>query len=203
MAEYVLKPTVVEKCIWCLARTELHRHFPGYLGVKRASAKAGTSTNFSFNYNEFFDAFFQVRDEEEAYPYLIPFNRSENPDPDSDSMWLNPNVAGSYGPSSVRSDQPFEKVVEVTGSGRSAEWSLRDDHWELARQHLCYSQQVPAEYLAGFLFRDFSIEMAEPSTDGLIQAYQEVFGYDSEGEEFQHLYTTDSSDIDADSFEEL
>lgn len=211
MPNYVLKPEVVESCMWEVARQPTHRHFPGYLGLKRTARIDGQSMGLDFDYTGFHDAFLRVRDDDD--PYLTPFG--PDTDPARHSLWFNRNVAGTYAPSSIRPDQPFSRVVTVEGSGRNATYSLVDEHHKRAYRELLQGQQLPVVPLAGYLYRDFAIKAErgindgeivsfetenEPSIETLITIFRDEFGYrenvDSEAEEFDYLYETGEIDHD-------
>lgn len=201
MGEYILTEDAAKTCLWELASLDLHRSFPGYLGLKWASSKAGTTTDFQFDYNEFFDTFFKVREPEIGKPYVIPFNSDDDPDGNSDNMWLQSNCAGSFGPSSPSAT--FQMMYErVDGTGTSADWELVDDYWTVARDGMLDGTRIPVDLIAGFLLRDFVIEMDEPGADGLVEAFRDEFGYDEGDSDYTSLYMTGGGYIDADSFEE-
>lgn len=180
---------------------EIHRSFPGYLGLKWASEKAGTTDGFEFDYNEFFDTFFKVREPEVGRPYVIPFNPDEDPEGGSDSMWLQDNAAGSYGPS-YRQGSTFGNMVDdVSGRGTTAEWMVGDDFWTVARHDMLDGNRIPVDLLAGFLFRDFIVEMDEPGAEGLVDAFRDEFGYDEGDSDYNALFMSGAGYIDAESFE--
>lgn len=201
MPQYVLKPSVVEECMWTLANASLHRHIPGYLCIRKTAGEEGRTDNLPFHYNEFFDEFFRIRDDSADKPFLVPFTQSKNPT--RDGIWLNSNVAGTYAPSSIRPNQALAQVIENEEGGHNARWRLRDNHWELAREHLCEGNKIPIEALAGFLFRDYAITSDDPALDDLVTAFTQEFGYDRDGEEFRHLYSTGSIDLEDESSEDI
>lgn len=177
--------------MWAVANHPTHRHFPGYLGLKRTARIEGQSTGLDFDYTGFYDAFLRVRDDDN--PYLTPFGPKT--DSGRHSLWFNRNVAGTYAPSSIRPDQPFSRVVTVEGTGNSATYALVDDHHEQAREELLKGQRLPATSLACFLYRDFAVETDdEPSVDDLMTIFRYEFGYrddrETETEEFEHLFET-------------
>lgn len=196
MPHYVLEPEVIESCLWAVATRPTHRHFPGYLGVKRTARIEDQSSGLDFDYTGFYDAFLRVRDDDD--PYLTPFG--PDTDPDRHSLWFNRNVAGTYAPSSIRPDQPFSRAVTVEGSGHDATYALVDDHYERAREELLSGQRLPVAPLACFLYRDFAVETDdEPAIEDFVAAFREEFGYrddvPDESAEFEHLY--ERGDIDA------
>ncbi|PSQ55995.1 hypothetical protein BRD22_07585 [Halobacteriales archaeon SW_8_68_21] len=155
--------------MWALSEESIHRHFAGYLGVKRTCEVEGTHQNVSFDYNGFFDSFFKVRDDDA--PYLLPFDTSEIND--RSDFWFNENVAGSYSTSSIRDDKPFAEVVEYGGSYSDRWWRLVDDHLTISRREMLEAK-VPVEPLAGFLYRDFAVEVEESaSIDDIVAIFRE------------------------------
>lgn len=208
MPQFVLKPEVVKSCLWDLAERPTHRHFPGYLTIVRTAHLTGATTELNPDFRGFHDAFLRVRNytdyylgghkaDEETPPYLNPFGPGTDPDPDK--LWLNPNVAGTYAPSSVRSGVAFTDVVEVDGSGSSATYSLADDHAEGAFESFCNEQKLPLGALSCFLYRDFAVE--KPQTDRYTNIFLHEFGYKTKGGQaeidgFDTLYTSSGIEWD-------
>lgn len=201
MPEYVLTEDEARDAFLKLSNIDLHRSFPGYLGLKWASSKAGNTDDFQFDYNDFFDSFFKIREPSVGKPYVIPFNPTDNPDSSTENMWLQNNAAGSYGPSF--NGVAYGKMVEnVSGSGTSADWSLVNDYWNVARDNMLDGNSIPVELVAAFLLRDFKIEMDEPGADGLVEAFRDEFGYEESDSDYNALYLTDTGHIGADDFEQ-
>lgn len=196
MAQYVLRPEVVEGCMLYLAGETIHRHFAGYLGMKRTAEVEGQTEDVFFDYDGFFNAFFRVRDDEA--PYLVPFDTAEMDD--RNYFWFNQNVAGSYSTSSIRDDKPFAQCVDYGGSYSDRWWTLKQDHHEIAFEEMLEAE-VPVEPLAVFLYRDFAIELEdEPSIDHFVQVFRDEFGYseddDEQATEYDTLFRTVEFDYD-------
>lgn len=201
MTEYVLTEEAAREAFWELANLDLHRSFPGYLGLKWASSKAGTTDDFKFEYNDFMDTFFKIREKSVGKPYVIPFNPTEDPDANSRNMWLQHNAAGSYGPS--YNGKTFGKMIEdVSGTGTNADWELVGDYWTVVRDDMLDGDSVPVELVAAFLFRDFVIEMDDPGADGLVEAFRDEFDYDETDSDYTNLFQIDTGHIDVDDFEQ-
>jgi hypothetical protein len=203
MAQYVLDPETVQDCMWDLVDARVHRHYPGYLCVKRLANRDGHSRDLDFEYDAFFNLFFKVRDY--ADPYFVPFGQRHTQVAD---LWFNENVAGTYSAQSIRPDQPFDRVVDVEKVNNQNKASLRDQHWEKAREHLTGSDKVPVTALTGFLYRDFALEFdSTPEGEDLVRVFREEFGYDpgdsSETEEFEHLYTMDDIEVGNEDFTQV
>ena len=190
---YVVRPDRVALCLHDLRRRRIHRTFAGYLCIRRTAAKEGRISNLSVNFREFFDTFLSVPGGEKSKPYVYLFVEEE---PSRHNRWQNPNVAGSYAQSSVRATSPLRNVVEITGRRRDTHYSLRDRHWELAREHLVFGDKIPAVSTAVMLYRNYALRTYPPSVSEWVRVFQEEFGYlDESGEptqEFQHLYSDDS-----------
>lgn len=199
MPEYILNPEVVRTCMRRLIEASIHRMYPGYLCLTQQASQSGRTENLPFPYFDFFDAYLRVRDGEK--PYLIPFTQAENPD--DASLWLNANISGTYAPSSLRSTAALLQVAEIQEGGYNAKWRLKDDHWRLARHHLCGGDQLPVESLAVFLFRDYSFQVEEPDAYTLVSTFAEEFGYEMSSEQFTQLYESGDSAITPESFDGL
>lgn len=200
MTTHVLAPTVVQDCLHRLIKKPIHRLFPGYLCLHQQAALEGRTTGISFPYNDFFDDYFRIKGSDADKPYYVPFTQAENPS--LESLWFNHNVAGTYAPSSIRPTAPLMEIAELEEGGRDSKWGLKDNHWKLARLHLCDGEQIPAESLAAFLFRDYGFVDDEPSAYTLIETFTSEFGYELGGEAFSHLYRTGDSKITEDDFEQ-
>lgn len=186
MTQYILRPEVVEGCMLYLAGETIHRHFAGYLGMKRTAEVEGQTDEVFFDYAGFFNAFFRVR--EDDAPYLMPFDTSEMND--RNDFWFNSNVAGSYSTSSIRDDKPFAQCVDYGGSYSDRWWTLKPNHHEIAFEEMLESQ-VPVEPLAVFLYRDFAIEVEdEPSIDQFVQVFRDEFGYSEDSQSQSTEYDT-------------
>lgn len=194
---YVLKPAVVQDCLHRLIEEPIHRMFPGYLCLQQQAAAENRTTELSFPYNEFFDDYLRVRDDSDK-PYFVPFTQAKNPS--LEALWNNSNVSGTYAPSSLRSTAPLLQMAEIEEGGHNSKWGLQKHHWEPARHQLCDGNQVPVESLAAYLFRDYALDVDEPTAFALVETFLEEYGYEFGGEAFTHLYRTSDSDITADSF---
>jgi hypothetical protein len=91
---------VVARSFWRLREQKIHPNFAGYLCLKRTAARDGRTTDLRPDFKAFFDTFLRVSGGSEDRPYLKPF-------PSDVKLWFNPNVAGSFAPSSLRPTSPF------------------------------------------------------------------------------------------------
>lgn len=186
--DWVLKAGAVRDSIAHLRTRRIHPFFPAYLHIRQAAYEQGTHVNVRPDWDEL-GRLLEVAGAPSTHPYFRPFTTAPA---ESDQEWLNPNIAGSYAPSSLRAGQPPLHVVEV-GSGRG-QFTLREKHWELAREYLLAGRQVPLAPLAGFLLRDFAFEHYDfaPGNADLGLAFVGMFGYndDTGPTEFEYLYDT-------------
>jgi len=189
-----VKKSIVVKCLRSLRQKKIHRLFPGYLCVKKRSKEEESEEGLEVKFKKFFEEYLRVPGGPEGNPYIHAFIEQE---PSEHNKWYNKNLAGSYAPSSVRDRSPFRKVVEIEGSHSDITYSLRDEHWSLARKHLAYGKQIPVVELAVVLYRDYALRSFPPSISDLIHVFQSEFGYlDESGEptpEFKHLYLDEST----------
>lgn len=180
-ATYVLTNPVVQWGVQELQRHRLHPFLPAYLILRRQAAREGSLTDLRPRWEEL-EVFFRVEGGPPGKPYFRPFWHLAR---DAGQEWLNPNLAGSYAPSSLRT-VPLS-VVTTSGSL----FSLKPRHWELARDALTYSKRIPAIALCLFLYRDFGFisDAGEPAPEALVALFRDDFGYGGDDDaEFHHLY---------------
>jgi hypothetical protein len=187
MPDWVLKAGMVRQCMGILRAQSIHPFFPAYLHIRRTAAAEGSRVGIRPIWEEL-GRLLEVAGAPSTHPYFRPFTTASG---ESDQEWLNPNIAGSYAPSSLRAGQPPLQVVEV-GAGRGR-FNLREMHWELARVHLLDGKKVPLTPLAAFFLRDFAFENydAVPTDDDLRRGFIEMFGYNDDEDgprEVAHLY---------------
>lgn len=200
MADWVLKAEAVRDSIGILREHSIHPFFPAYLQIRRTAYENGTLVDLRPNWDEL-GRLLEVAGAPSTHPYFRPFTTGPG---ESDQEWLNPNLAGSYAPSSLRVDQPAFRVVEK-GEGRGRV-TLRDNHWNLALEHLLDGETVPITALAAFFLRDFAFEGFDqaPNDDELGGGFALMFGYIDGGTgptELARLYDS-SVEATADWFEE-
>jgi hypothetical protein len=212
--QYVLKPEVVQSCVSEISSRTINSVFAGYLGVKRAYAKNGedsteydaSSEGVQFDLHEYFNRYYRVDGRSDAH--FVPF--TEKNGALEKNLWLK-HAPGTYTPSSA--PPSFEKVVEITGSRSDAKYKLKEDHWETVLNEFCDGMRIPVDAVAGFLYRDFALEVEEadddedgdddgeePSVDLLLEAFRGEFGYEEDGEEYTDLYEEGTLGIDKESF---
>lgn len=177
-----------------LRRRKIHRHFAGYLCVLRTAAQTSSRSNLQVNFRQFFEDFLRPGEVPEKTPYFVPFSRSESASADLSIA----NVAGSYAPSSLRADRPFSQVVTVSGQKNTARYTLPDDHWRRALEHLAFGEKVPLVPLAIYLYRDYAIEVATGDFRDFATVFGGEFGLE-EGdgaEPWRDLFEVDGSYLD-------
>lgn len=192
--QFTIRDDIVAASLAVLRNRKIHNTFAGYLSIVRTAAAYNRTDNLQVNFKEFFDTFFRVPDAPKEKPYALPF--WDTP-PSNANMFFNKNVAGSYAPSSLRSESPFLKVVSISGKGNQARYSLRPKHTYLARAHLLYNERIPAIPLSAFLYRDYAFLWETPSILGLVSVFQKEFGYSKSPttvtKDFAVLYSMDNS----------
>ncbi|MGH2910285.1 MAG: hypothetical protein ACRDK8_13440, partial [Solirubrobacteraceae bacterium] len=111
-------------------------------------------------------------------PYYRPIWNSQTDDPGR--YWLNPNLAGSYAPSSLRA-VPY-RVIDTSAST----FSLKPDHAALALEHLLYGEQLSAVAFGVFYYRDFGLTTtgSSPSPLDLAGVFARDFHFDSPDQDF-------------------
>lgn len=198
---YVFTKQAVIRSIGKLEASSIHEHFPGYLAILRGTKlEQGNPVRLS-----------AIRDAYERYMrvapiddrFLSPFGMRGH----ARLRLINPNLAGSYSPGTMRGEsQPFTRVVEVTGRGQDGLYQPRPGHARLARQHLT-KHPVPAAAMAAFLYRDFGFDLEERDVGRVVAIFREEFGF-SENDpaaqaSFDTLFRNDISEFSAADLEPL
>lgn len=167
-----------------LLERRTHPWFPAYLQLRRVAGQRGALDGLNPTWGDL-GHFLKTPGGPSNKPYLRPFwHQTTN----ADQAWLNPNLAGSYSPASLRGGQAQSSVIEIEDSG----FVLKPQHWRLALTHLLYEEPMPVIPLCLFLYRDFGFTTNGPSlgpTD-LIEAFRGDFGYEGgvDDNEFETLY---------------
>lgn len=171
MGNYSIAVDAIRASVNDLRQRKLHPNFAGYLCVKREVSSALSGKSVKPKFKSFFDEFLTVP--EGVSPYLVPFKETGSLE---SSPWFNGNVAGSYAPSSLRDGGTFLKVCSV--DRETGLFSLKDNHAQLALNHLASSQKIPTVTLATFLYRDVMFQAAEtPTANQLVEVFRDEFGY--------------------------
>jgi len=188
---YVIRKQIVAQCLSRLRERKTHTLFPGYLYLQQRAAQLGRLEDVQPDFLAFFKQFFLVGNHPLGAPYIKPFTEQK---PSAKNLWLNENVAGSYAPSSLRSGQPFRRVVEIQGR----KYSLPPDHARRAFEHLLYSVPVQVTDLAVILYRDYGLLGDSLTIKDLIGIFAYEFGYsnrpaDRPNEDFSTLFSFEST----------
>ena len=193
----VLAVDQVAKSLDVLRGLGVHRNTVMYLCIKRAAAQQQTDENIKLDFQEFFGRFLTVRNAPTDKPYIIPFEAS------SAKLWLNPNLAGSFAPSSIRQDNPIRQVVDINGKGLGVRYALKPSHSRKAFGKLLNKTKIPVLDLAAFLYRDFGFDTERMDVQKLLNIFQAEFGYLSGGtatDEFNEIFTHDPILVQQDIF---
>ena len=178
-----------------LLQRETHPHFIGYLHLYKLSIKFRQQTDIQPNWNEL-GTYLKVVDGPE--PHLRPFWAGRRK---ANQEWLNQNIAGSFSPSSLRSDGPFCNVVHPNNDGT---FSLRRGHARLALRHLLLDEKIDAVYLSLFLHRDRGyVSESKPTCLDVLSCFRQDFGYPNSKEQYYSmLYSSETNYEDSDWFDE-
>lgn len=147
---HLVKQESASQAFLRLRSQKIHPHFGGYLHLVSQSWAQNELSNITVDFKGFYDNYFEVAEHPLGYPYIRPFI---NTTPNSDNLWMNKNVAGSYAISSIRGTKPLARVVEVDQARKT--YSLPDNHEELAYKYLLYERKVNFIDLAFFMLRDY------------------------------------------------
>jgi hypothetical protein len=162
----------VSRCIEHLRAQKIHRHFAGYLCLCFTATLEGSRDKLKPKFKGFFERFLAVGEAPESTPYVVPFNETGSTEA---NVWLNSNIAGSYAVSSLRPQAPLRRVADLFGTGKSATFSLIDEHESACLEHLLFGHPVNAVALAGFLFRDHSFVLADGQAPTLANLVNELY----------------------------
>ncbi len=190
---YVFTRNAVLRSIRVLEDSRIHEHFPGYLAILRGlkSAEPGEPVRSKAIW-DLHNRYLSVDDDNERSVYVRPFASRGS----RGLEVFNPNVAGSYGASSIRARGKLSEVIEVEGEGASATYGLKQGHAKLARQFLLEGK-VPVGALAAFFYRDYGFLLEDRDVSRVIGLFREEFGLtDSDPDEkqvFDTLFADDTA----------
>lgn len=180
---YVILSQRVRESIDALLEHQTHQFFIAYLYLRSLAAREGRLDQLAPSWPELGE-WLRMEGGPPGKPHFRPFWKGQR---NAGQEWLASNLAGSYSPSSLRTE-PL-RVVQTDAAGK---FSLRENHAELALEHLLFGEPIQAAALAGFLYRDYGfIAPAPPTVDDLIAVFRRDFGFDEEHTaEFETLYVT-------------
>lgn len=151
------------------------------------------------SFADFFDRYYLVAGSTAKAPYLLPVNDRG----DVQHGYQNPNVAGSYAPSSLRPTHPLHSLCAVEPAPSGVTFTLVDNHGAVAL-HLMKTQPLLGASLAAYLYRDFAFTSGSSRKD-LYQALKAQFGFAFEDGPvpFEAVFLDDTNDLGPDIFELL
>ena len=190
---YYVSVDAVKRAIELLASRRSHEHLPGYLALLRAThldTRADVAAIESFHAE-----YLAVGDAPPDRPYLQPFRSRGRGVP----TLLNPNVQGSYAPSSIREGRPFSRVLQTPFDGSSDAstiFRLVDDHADRVLSSMLAGNKIPAISLAAFLFRDRALALPSRDSEHLVDALRTFLGIEHEETTYATLFCDDTADYD-------
>lgn len=200
---YVFTKEAVLRSIRTLEDARIHEHFPGYIAILRGAKLAGPGEPIrSRAIWDLHNRYMSVEGSQERSIYVRPFkSRGKR----GIEIW-NPNVAGSYGASSIRARGKLSEVIEVEGEGPNAVYALKDGHAALARQFLL-KVPIPVGALAAFFYRDYGFHLDTPDLARVIAIFRDEFGLSPTIEEeqkiFDALFLDDAASFKPEDLEQL
>ena len=185
---WVLTTQAVRRGIADLRRRSIHPYFVAYLHLRQCAAAQDATTGLRPRWKAGLGPYLEVDGAPASHPYYRPFWDGAG---EAGQEWLNGNLAGSFARSSLRAGSPPMLVVAYEPATRT--FALREQHWELALEHLLRGRPLPAEALAAYLLRDFAFDTDDgkpPTGDDLVALFGQEFGYRDElaRVEFDRLY---------------
>lgn len=200
---YVFTREAVRRSILTLEDARIHEHFPGYIAILRGAKLAGPGEPIRSKVIwDLHNRYMSVEGSQERSIYVRPFkSRGKR----GLEIW-NPNVAGSYGASSIRARGKLSEVIEVEGEGPNAVYALKEGHAALARQFLL-KVPIPVGALAAFFYRDYGFRLDAPEVSNVIGIFREEFGLSptipEEQKTFDALFLDDAASFKPDDLERL
>ena len=183
---YVFTKEAVLRSIRSLEDAQIHEHFPGYIAILRGAklAEKGEPVRSKAIW-DLHNRYMSVEGNQERPIYVRPFKSRGK----RGLEISNPNVAGSYGASSIRARGKLSEVIEVEGEGPNAVYVLRDGHAALAKQFLI-KRPIPVGALAAFFYRDYGFRLDIPNISSVIGIFRDEFGLSPAIEEEQTIFDT-------------
>ena len=171
----------------------IHSFFPGYLQARKRAVEEGRSNDVPPNVREI-GPWLRVDGGPPSKPFYRPMVDTNAA---AKSYWLNPNLAGSFAPASVRTTQPPGRVLTPGPDG----FTLLPDHETLARTHLLFDEPLNVVALAAYYYRNYAFTSdIKPETSLLVDAFRQDFGFGSD-QDFDKLFTIQGGDGPSPKFE--
>jgi len=202
MTEYVLTYPTIRAAIEDLENRWIHPHFGAYLGLTGYAEQEGQTQDLEYDYGDYINENYRMKGTEttdivvhgDTKEYFKPFTN-----PRSSDKWLASNWNQQVSPNTTRAG--WSNVVELDEDDGT--FTLKDGHWELAREHLTDEEKVPAVCVAIFLYRDYGFESdEEPELGDVVEIFREEYGFEDD-DKFEHLFIEDYDLGVDDPFEEV
>lgn len=183
---YSFNQEVVNKALAYLANTRSHEHFPGYLALIRGKRSSMNSCN-SDTIVQFYKDFLFIIDAPENRPYLNPFRSRGIGNP---ITLYQPNVAGSYAPSSIRKNGPLSKIINIDVITKTGAYELVEEHWKIALSEMLSGNKLPLISTLIFLLRDYAFLLERPSINDLVPLFRTEFSISKVSENGDEIFNT-------------
>lgn len=186
----VLRVDVVKWAIEHLTQQKIHAFFSAYLHLRAVALEVGSTHDIPARWADL-SPLLEVPGGPAGKPYYRPMLHRLNTSP-----WLNPNLAGSYAPSSIRDS--VRKVV----SPANGHYSLLDGHVDLASEYLLFNDRLSAPALSVFFYRNRGFYEPNLTIDDPVKLLLSEFRLDQpDMSDFLRLFSHQSPEIPALLFE--
>lgn len=191
----MLTINAVRRSIEELHKSGIHEQFLGYLHARACGIEQGTTTGITPDMSDI-SRLLAVPGGPANKPHFLPM--SSRTKQDLSGHWLNPNIPGSFAPSSLRAASQFMRGTQM------GKFDLPSDHVDRALTSHLNGTPRPVWPLAAYLLRNYSFDPAATDAQNLIDGFCKVFLFDSTaaGSDFDTLFTT-GSEPEIDWFEPL
>lgn len=171
---FVLSTDAVKWGIQELRKQKIHASFFLYLHLRKTAMATHVFEDFEMSMAEIAHQL-NVPGGPPNKPYFRPMWQDNTTD--GAAYWLNANLAGSYGRSSLRT------AAEWMKGGGAGLYSLPQDHLGRARRNFLYDEPVSALAFGAFVFRNYGFDLycEEGHPEDIIAALRDYFEF-PEGE---------------------
>lgn len=178
----VLTIEAVRRSIDALHKPRIHEQFLAYLHLRERGVTTGSMTSIEPSWNVVVSKLLDVPGGGPSKPHYLPI-ASRKKDPAR--YWMNPNIPGSFAPSSLRTASRF--MLNSAGNG----FDLPSDHAVQALNAHLNGARQPAWMFAGYLLRNYGFDPAASTAGDLIDGFRQIFRFDSTGPgtDFDVLFT--------------
>ncbi|MFT4086186.1 MAG: hypothetical protein QM658_03375 [Gordonia sp. (in: high G+C Gram-positive bacteria)] len=179
----VLTLDAVHRSIEALHKPFIHEQFLAYLHIRKRGIEGGSMMNIEPDWSEV-GRWLKVDGGPPNKPFYRPISSRTKHDPSG--YWLNPNIPGSYAPSSLRRVSQF--MLDLEGA-----FTLSPNHAEEALEAHLKGKPQPAWMFAGYFLRNYSFDPGASTVEDLIDAFCTVFRFGSDEVDPDDLFNPDSS----------